>query len=377
MKFNCSSQDLTKQVLIVEKAVSTRTTIPALKNMFLELNDDILTMRGNDLEIGIEVKLPVEAEAEGIVLLQAKTMSSIVTRLSHGTVFFDKEYENKVVIKSDDVEFDLLNSPINDYPDFPDIESGIQIHLKVEEIQQLIRHTIFAISMDETKPFLKGALVKNESDSLFFVATDGYRLSLKSIPISMPDGDFSAIVPGKALNELGKILQGMPSDEDVTLNISENQVAFVLPNLLFISRVIEGQFPDYKLVLPTDMKYSFKMSRKLFLEACERASIIASESRNVIRLIFGEDSVLITANATTMGEFQESVGVERLLGDGESRIALDVKLILDSIKNLEMEYLELSFNSELSPCVIKPESDPSYTYILMPIRTAEYQPVPA
>ena len=377
MKFNCSSQELTKQIHTVEKAISTRTTIPALENIYFELAEEELVLRGNNLEISIESRFPVSNGEAGATLLKSKMVSSIVSKLHQGDVSVETESDQKVVIKTDTVEFDLVSTSVSDYPVFPSVEDGIQVQLTVDNLLQLIKHTIFAVSFDETKPFLNGIWVKNDGDQLFFVATDGYRLSLKNMSIAMPESDFSVIVPFKALSELSKILQGVDSETVVTLNISSNQVAFKLPNLLFISRVIQGQFPDYKQVLPKEVENSFTVSRKAFLDACERASIIASAANNVVHLVFTDSGVTMLANAAGMGEFQETIDLERLSGTGEAKIAFNVRLILDSIKNLEMDSLKIEFNNELSPCVIKPVSDPDYTYILMPIRTAEYQPVPS
>ena len=136
--------------------------------------------------------------------------------------------------------------------------------------------------------------------------------------------------------------------------------------------MIQGQFPDYNQVLPKETLNSFSVSRRAFLDACERASIIAFSSNNVIRLVFSDDHLTIHANAP-MGEFKESIQLSRLGGSGEARIAFNVRLILDSIKNLEMDDLKISFNNELSPCIVQPVSDLDYTYIIMPIRTSEYQ----
>ena len=377
MKFDCSVQELTRQVHIVERAISIRTTVAALENIYFELTEGELLLRGSNLEISIESRFPVSHSELGSALLKSKTVSNIVSKLDVGHVFVELESDGKMVIKTDSVEFDLISTDVSSYPVFPSVEDGIQLQLTVEDLLDLIRSTIFAVSFDETKPFLNGVLVKNEGDQLFFVATDGYRLSLKKMSIAMPESDFNVIVPFKALSELSKILHGVDSDSTIFLTISSNQISFKLPNLLFISRVIHGQFPDYKMVIPETVENSFTLSRKVFLDACERASIIASEDNNVVRLTFNDSDVMMQANAASMGEFQETIMLERLEGEGESTIAFNVRLILDSIKNLEMESLKIEFNNGLSPCVVKPVLEQDYTYVLMPIRAAEYQPVPA
>lgn len=372
MKFICNSNELMKRLSIVEKAISSRSSLPVLENVYFELENSILKLRGHDLELGIETTMPVQEGVDGKCLIKAKTVSSIVSKFQNQTLVFDEENQMVKITADNRVDFNILGSLPDEYPVFPGLESGVKVSLPVEDIKQLIQHTIFAVSSDETKHFLNGILVKNEGEDLVFVATDGYRLSLRKHKLASIGSSFSVIIPYKAMNECLKVLQQAKSDDVFEMTLSENQVSFQLKDVLFVSRVIQGQFPDYNQVLPKETLNSFSVSRRAFLDACERASIIAFSSNNVIRLVFSDDHLTIHANAP-MGEFKESIQLSRLGGSGEARIAFNVRLILDSIKNLEMDDLRISFNNELSPCIVLPVSDLDYTYIIMPIRTSEYQ----
>lgn len=375
MKFSCNSSELQKSITIVEKAISPRTSLPILENIFFELKNGRLRLRGNDLEIGIDYSMPVEkAESDGAILLKAKTISNIISKIPNQNLTIQADSQNKVIIKADQrLDFDILGTSADDYPEFPGIENGVRLTLTCADLRELIRHTIFAVSFDETKQFLNGILIKNEDNVLFFVATDGYRLSLKKKQIKTPDQDFSAIIPHKAMNEVQKILQNVAEGTEITLNISKNQVAFSMDNFLFVTRVIQGQFPDYRQVIPANSANAFSVPRRYFFDACERASIISSASNNVARLSFNDNHLIIKANAASLGEFREDIDIKRLKGSGETRIAFNVRLLIDAIKHMDMDDIKMEFNNELSPCIIRPLTGEEYLYIIMPIRTSDYQ----
>jgi DNA polymerase III subunit beta len=374
MKFSCNSNTLQKTIGIVEKAVSQRSSLPVLENIYLEIKEGTLKLRGNDLEIGIENSLSLESvESEGQVLIKAKTISSILSKIQDQNLNFEIDEKNKMNIHGNKIDFEILGTNATEYPAFPEIEDGTILELTVSELRQLIRLTIFAVSFDETKQFLNGILIKNDNDTLNFVSTDGYRLSLKKQVIKAQDKTFSIITPYKAVNELNKILQGKNEDEIVTIIISEKQISFKMDDFLLISRVIQGQFPDYNQVIPKESSHSYVVPRRLLQIASERASIIASASNNVIRLSFTESKLVIKSNAASLGEFTEELDIKRVEGTEDQRIAFNVKLLLDAIKTLECEDVRLSFSSELSPCKVQPLDDDSYMYIIMPIRTSEYQ----
>jgi DNA polymerase III subunit beta len=373
MKFKAKSNALQKGISIVEKAVSNRTSLPILENIFLELKEGQLKLRGNDLEIGIENSFPIEGEiVEGSVLVKAKTFSNIISKLPQEELDISVDENNKVIIKGSKVDFDIHGTDTKEYPVFPTIDGGSTFQLKVGELCDLIKHTIFSVSFDETKQFLNGILVENKEGHINFVATDGYRLALKKQQFSLSD-PFSVIAPYKAINELNKIIQSLDPEKEVEVTVSKTQIAFKMKDFLLVSRVIQGQFPDYGQVIPSETNIVFSVPRKALLDACERASIIASASNNVVRLKFEENSLTLEANAKELGDFKESCDISRIMGDGSLEIAFNVRLLLDVIKTLTTDDIKMSFNNELSPGKVQSISDDSFTYIIMPIRTNTYQ----
>ncbi|MBT5954530.1 DNA polymerase III subunit beta [bacterium] len=373
MKFSCQSDQFQKALSIVDKAISNRSSVNVLEYVFLSLKENKLTLIGNDLEIGIKHSIPVDSmEQEGEILVKSKTILSIMGRLQNHPVTIETT-ENVLKIKSEKVDFEILGLSTNDYPQFPKVNDGYLFPIQIEELKDLIKKTIFSVSFDETKQFLNGILIKNEPEHLSFISTDGFRLSLKQKKCEGIDKEFSAIVPFKAMNEVSKIIQTLPQEESIEINVSEKQVAFFIGETTFLSRLIEGQFPDYRQVMPSESVHSYVIPRKLLLDASERAQIIAAESNNVVRFNFFDNELIIKSNANALGEFKEGIDVNRESGEGDSKIAFNVKLILDAIKNLDDEDLVIKFSSEVSPCVIQPKNEGDYTYIIMPIRTNDFQ----
>ncbi len=373
MEFSCPGSELSQGIGVAEKAISNRS-LPIMENIRLTKRGSSLELIGSDLEVSILYKMSVpDNETNGDILIKASTFSSIVSKLSSDTIDLSVDTNNKVVIKSDQVDFDICGLETSDYPEFPNIDKGNTFSLTAASLLELIKHTIFSVSFDETKQFLNGILISTDADALSFVATDGFRLALKTQRIEPLAQDISVIVPYKALNELSKILQKSKSEQTVQITLSDQKIAFIVNDVIVVSRLLQGQFPDYKQVLPQTTENKFVINRKSLLSACDRASIIASYVNHLIRVEFSQEQMQISSRAPKLGDFKEELEISRVLGDANMKISFNVKLILDAIKLMESDDILIEFNSELSPCCIRPASDTDYTYIVMPIRTSDFE----
>ena len=374
MKFNCHSSDILRAVSLVEKAIPVRSPLPIMENIYFELKEDTLILRANDLELGIHHEIKLDSPKEnGSVLVKASTFSSILSKMNQQDLQFSVSNDNLMTIKSDSVDFEILGSSVSEYPAFPEVEYGSQFKIQSDELQNFIKRTIFSVSFDTTKQFLNGVLVKYEEGKLFFVSTDGFRLAFAEKEFSQINSDFSVIIPYRTLNEFNKILQQLESNVSIDVNVSENQVSFIMPHFKLVSRVIKGQFPDYNQVLPKSSEQQFSVPRQLLFSAAERALIIASQSNNVVRLQFGDETLNLGAVASKLGEFKEDIAIQRKGGAGEAKIAFNVKLLIEAVKNIDADDILVSFNNELSPCVVQPVGEDGYVYVIMPIRTSEYE----
>ncbi|MFA5878588.1 MAG: DNA polymerase III subunit beta [Candidatus Margulisiibacteriota bacterium] len=372
MKFSCESNLLQKGISIVEKAIPTKSTLPILENIYIDILEKELKFRGHNLEIGIENYIEIEnVDAKGKILIKARTLSNLISKLPNQKLTFILK-DNKIQLKTASVDLDLYGINADEYPVFPEIEKGGQIELTVEELKDLIKMTIFAVSSDDTKQFLNGILCKKENDKVVFIATDGSRLSLNKKLIKSSNDDFSVIIPSKAVNEIYKIIQQVSSDTKIKINISANQVCFMMDKFILVTRIIQGQFPDYTQVLPKETINRFVISRRTLLDACERANIFAAEANDIVRFFFNKEGLIITAQAPSLGIFKEKIDLNKEKSEEDLKVAFNVKLLLDVLKHIESDDLILELNSKVSPCIIKAGNNNDYIYILMPIKTSDF-----
>jgi len=373
MKFSCNILSFKKAIQIVEKSVQSKSSLPVLENIYFELKNGELTCRGNDMEIGIETRIEIQnQEGEGCFLIKARTISNIFSKLNMEIVHIEIFQDYKVIIKAENIVYELLGHSPDEYPEFPEIELNQNFMINAQQLKEMIRYTLFSVSSEETKQFLNGILLKNESDSLIFVSTDGYRLSLKKHHSPSQSLTYQVILPQKTMTELYKILQQQESNSDIGIVFQDSQVVFYKKDFKLVSRVIQGKFPDYNQVIPSEIQYSYQISRRSLLDAFERSSIVASESSDIIRLYFSNQDIQITANAIGMGDFKESVSMTKTMESPDVKVAFNVKLFIEGLKVIESDDLLLSFHSEVSPCKIQPVGDDQYIYIIMPIRTSDF-----
>jgi DNA polymerase-3 subunit beta len=370
MEFRCVKTDLNSALQIVEKAVSVRSTLPVVGNILLEATAVGLKLSSNDLEIGIELLLDANIVTEGAVLAPAKTLSSIVSKLSEGEVTFKVDENNSILITSKQSKFNIHGLPVDDFPALHRLSKGETLKIEADTLRKMISQVIIAVSLDEAKQFLNGILIEKDKNELRFVATDGFRLARKISALHEDSASgLSIIVPSRALNEINRILQQEDYQGLVELVVTREQVSFQFKSIYFVSRLIQGQFPDYNHVIPADQKTRITISRKDLQEAAERASIIASSSANIIRLEMVDQRLLITANTSSIGNVSELVDIQKE-GEDMQPIAFNVRLILDAIKNIPEDSIVITLNGATSPGVITPRGDKDFTYVVMPIRTA-------
>ena len=373
MKFSVDRSELTLGVNTVCKAISNRTTLPVLENL-LNLQGNQIIMRGNDLELGIEYVLPVEVEDNQTpngVLIKANTLNDILSKLNSDKVTIDLNDLLKCNIKSSSIDFDIHGISVDEYPQFPVLEKDVQFEISSAMLLDLIKHTIFSVSYDETKQFLNGIKIESKDNRCDFISTDGFRLSLKYEQFDKALPEFSCIVPYKTMNELSKILTSVKS-ETVQVFLSERQISFKVGASTVVSRLINGRFPDYKQVLPKNTLFEYKLSRQLLLSAADRANIIASHSNFVAKFNFTDTTLTISASNSKLGDYVEQLELNRHVGEREITVSFNIKLLQEALKIIDQQDVVFEINSELSPCVIKPVGDQTYTHILMPIRMSEF-----
>jgi DNA polymerase-3 subunit beta len=377
MKFVIQRDHLVQSVQDVMKAVSSRTTIPILTGIKIVASDEGVTLTGSDSDVSIESFIPKEEEDKAIVdiqqpgaiVLQAKFFSEIVKKLPTDQVEIEVHQSMQTVIRSGTSEFNLIGLDPDEYPHLPQIEENNVFTIPTDLLKAMIRQTVFAVSTSETRPILTGVNWKVENNELICIATDSHRLALRKAPIELAaDATYNAVIPGKSLNELSKILAD--NNEGIEIVITENQVLFKAKHLLFFSRLLEGNYPDTSRLIPNESKTDLVLKTKEFLQAIDRASLLARESRNnVVKLSTIETGdIQISSNTPEVGKVVEEIKSQSLEGE-ELKISFSAKYMMDALKALEGTDIKISFTGAMRPFIICPINDESILQLILPVRT--------
>ena len=366
MRFQCPQDQLLRGVQTVGRAISPRASMPILGNILLEAAKNSVKMTATDLELGIECLIPAEVSRDGSVTLPARILTDIVANLPESPVSVAvAEGEAKAAITCESVKFEVLGLPAADFPVLPSGSGEALVRIDGGLLRTMIRQTSFAVSTDETRPFLTGVYLIAEGNTSQLVATDGGRLALRRAQIS-PEirTKVAAIVPGKTMAELIRVLGA--SEGDVSIASQDNQLVFALPGMRVISRLIAGQFPNYEQVIPKEYKQRIRVGAERLLRAVRRASITARDSANVVRLTADDGTLTITSNTPDVGTAREDIPVQ-LEGDAIP-VAFNAKFLLDALSNIDAADVFFDLTGPLSPGALKPVEHGDYVYVLAPVR---------
>ncbi|KAF0134911.1 MAG: DNA polymerase III subunit beta [Candidatus Saganbacteria bacterium] len=372
MEFIFNKNTFQSGVSIVERIVSTKSTLPIIGNILIEAEKSGVKLSANNLEMGIEIKIPAKIVKEGSILIPAKTLSGIVSKLPDSDVNFKLKEKGVIAISYKKSNFNIHGLPADEFPQLPRIKENKTIKIDKKIFQRMIEQTIFSSSSSEEKFVLNGILFetgKTDGSNVRMVATDGYRLAKIGETIDGVDINVSAIIPSKALSELLKIINA-EKEGNVTINISSDQAAFNFNNVYLVTRLIQGQFPDYKQVIPKMLEIKIFANTKMLLQSSERAAVIASQSANIVKIEVRGGQLYISAQAPDVGSVEEVLDVE-VKGKEKAAAAFNIRLLTDALKVIEEEFIVLELGAPLSPGMIKPKDGPDFTYIVMPIRTQE------
>ncbi|MFC1560235.1 DNA polymerase III subunit beta [Candidatus Margulisiibacteriota bacterium] len=377
MEFTCEKADLYQGVQSVEKIVAARSTLPIIGNILVEATKGGVKLSTNNLEIGMEVLVKAKVDKEGAALLPAKTFSGLVSKLPGTNISLKASDKGSVKIAYKQSSFNINSLKPDEFPLLPKIKEPKSIMIDAELFSEMVKQTIFAVSLSEDKYVLNGVLMEfgksgeaSDTSNIRLVATDGYRLAKRGGKISGPVTDqSSAIVPAKALIELVRAIQNQPKGE-LSISLGSDQIAFKYKNYYIVSRRIQGQFPDYRKVVPKGSESKVTVEKGAFLESAERAGVIASNSANIIRVEVKSGKMHLFASAPEVGNVNEVLDAD-VKGSDKSQIAFNVRLVIDALKVISSDKVMLELSGPLSAGLLRPVGGENYTYIVMPIRTAE------
>ena len=346
----------------VQNVVSTRTTLPILSNVLVQASSGSLSLTTTDLDVAVRCKVEAEVSKTGSTTLPARKLFLILKEAPAAEIEIEVDDRNAASIRCGSSFYKIMGLPEEEFPRFP--ESGTGKALKIEQavLRDMFNKTAYAVSNDETRYVLNGVFMGLKGDKLTVVATDGRRLALIEHDMEVPKGtEAELILPTKAVGELERLLA---DKGDAKLSIGENQIIFELDGTILASKLIEGTYPNFRQVIPTETKERISLERELLLSALHRASILASEKSQSVKLNFAKNTLTITAITPEVGEAKETLSIN--YKGKELTIAFNPQYMMDPLRNLDADEVFLELSDELSPGVIKVNAP--FLYVLMPMR---------
>lgn len=365
MKFICEKNKLAEALSNVQRAVAQRSTIAALEGILLKAEQSMLTLCGYNTELGITTKVETSVLQEGSVVLNAHFLTDIIRKISGDVVEFELEDNLVVRIVSGASKFELLGINAEEFPSLPSVENVASFTLPVNVLKSMIKQTIFAVSEMDAKPVHTGTLFEIKNKTLTLVSVDGYRLALRQEPIK-EDLELRFVVPGKTLREVLRLLPEK-EEETVTISAGMRHIIFSVNDYVVISRLLEGEFIDYKSTIPEKSKMEVNIKTDDFLNSIDRVSLLITDRlKSPVKCIFSKDSVHVSC-ITPIGKADDEVAcIAKSKEDLE--IAFNNKYMSDALKNTETDEVKITLSGPLGPIKITAKDSESFVFIVLPVR---------
>ena len=370
MRFVIKRDSLLKSLNFVQGVVEKKNTLPILSNVLLQLNGKKLSIVATDLDIIFYDEIDdVKVITEGSTTTSAAILYDILRKISSNSELnFELKSENKLSLKSENSNFNLLCLPTDNFPTFADEFDGQEIKLNNSRFLKLLNKTRISISNDDTRHYLNGVFLHlSQSDGRNFltgVATDSHRLSSSSIEIQDIKNFSSLILPRKTVYQLASLLS--ESSEELIMETSENKVKFSLGKIKLISKVIDGKFPDYKKVVPTKNDKTLMVSANEFIKSIERVASVSLDGKEGVKLVVNKDNIQLSVNSANSGEGNEKISAE--FNSESLNISFNSKYLIDIASEVENKNLKMNLKDSVSPVLVEDISDKNSFYVIMPMK---------
>ena len=366
MKFSINQSELQNALAVVLKGIATRSTLPILSGIYLDAKNDSLTLQATDLELSIQYTAPALVEGEGRAVVPGKLFSEIVKNLPDAAVHVEAD-EESALVTCDASSFSLKALNYEDFPGFPHVDVKQRISIPFAQFSSMVRRVARVVSKDESRAVLTGVLVTLEEGRLRMVATDSYRMALTDADLpDAPADEFQAVISGSFLSEIASL--SLP-EATLSLALAENQIVVTCEDTVFINRRIEGNFPNYKQLLPEGFVTRAKVDVDRLVSAVKRASLLGSAEAPVrFDLNTASQTMQLSAATQDVGSAQETIGCEI---EGEDvEIAFNYSFVLAGLSAVSTKKVYLEVRSPMDPGILRAEESEDYLYLVMPVRIA-------
>ncbi len=374
MKLTCTQSELNTHLSLVSRVVPSRPSHPVLANVLLKAKSDTqqVSLTGFDLSLGVQTSFNAQVQEEGTLTLPAKLLSDIVSRLPEGEITLEEaEGESVVTLTCASGHYQVRGMSAEEFPELPSIEDTEVIHLPLDALSEGLRGSLFATSSDETKQVLTGVHLTSEAESLEFAATDGHRLAVVQ---TIPEGAtqerqaFHVTVPAKALRELERMMQLNSTGDAIAVRFDQGQLICEWANQRLTSRLLEGQYPNYRQLVPRQFSRQMTADRRLFTSALERIAVLADQKNSIVKLSLDsvKQELVLSVEAQDVGSGREAVPAQ--ISGEDLDIAFNVKYLLEGLKAFNTGEVQMQFNTATSPSILTPLGGLKMTYLVMPVQ---------
>jgi len=364
MKLICDKIKLSEAVTNVSRVIPSKSSIPSLEGVQLRASNGKLLLTGYDMEAGITTEIDASIQEEGGIVLSARLFSDMLRKMAGDEISISTNEKYLTEINCGHTEFTILGTPSDEFPELPEIEKGAGVHISQGTLKSMIDQTLFAVAMTDNKPVHTGSLFQIEGDELTVVSVDGYRLALRKSFIKS-DESFSFVVPGKALSEISKLLSE-DEKKEVSIVVSKRHIVFQIESYSVVSRLLEGEFLDYKNSIPSGGKTEVRLQTRAFIDSVERVSLLISDRlRSPLRVKFEESEIKIFCS-TSIGRSYDELPCS-LTGEGVE-MGFNNKYLLDALKAAGSDEVRIEISGPLSPIKVLPPQGEEFLFLVLPVR---------
>lgn len=363
MKIRCKKSDILNSVTIAMKAVPTKTTMPILECIVIEVAGGIIKLTANDMELGIETLVKGEVLEEGVIAINAKLFSEIIRKLPDNDITIATDENFVAHITCEKAKFDISGKSNEEFPLLPKIEKDCSIEISQFSLKEIIRQTVFSISDNESNKIMTGELFEVTEDELKVVSLDGHRISIRKIKLKNSYEPIKVIVPGKTLIEISKILSGEIEDE-VKISFTNRHILFEFNETMVLSRLIEGEYYKIDQMLSSDYETKVTINKKEFLSCIDRATLLVRESeKKPIIINVAEANMELRINSA-IGSMKEEIDITK---EGKDiLIAFNPKFLMDALRVIDEEEVDIYLFNPKAPCFMK-DKEENYIYLILPV----------
>ena len=363
MKIRCQKSDIVRGVSIVSKAVPTKTTMPILECILIDATTNIIKLTANDMELGIETIIEGQIDQRGMIALDAKIFSDIVRKLPDNEIVIESDENLQTLITCEKSKFNITGKSGEDFSYLPYIEREKPVVISQFTLKEVIRQTIFSIADNDSNKLMSGELFEMDEDMLKVVSLDGHRISIRKIELRNGYEPKKVVVPGKTLVEVSKILSG-ETDSDVNIYFTNNHIVFEFDNTVVVSRLIEGEYFRIDQMLSSDYETKVRINKREMLNCIDRATLLVKEGDKKPIIINITDEMMELKIRSQLGTMDEEIVISK---EGKDLlIGFNPKFLIDALRVIDDEEVDLYFMNAKAPCFIKDEKE-SYIYLILPV----------